>query len=316
MAPKTKFITDAKRQVVEELHKPARINFKRRRVILKSLNDLFQADLVEMQQFSKENKGYKYILVVINCFSKFVWAFPLKTKTGQEVSKAMLNVFKTEKVKNLQTDNGTEYYNKYFKQLVKKYNVNHYSVFSEKKASIVERINRTLKNIMWKEFNIRGHYRWVELLPKVVEKYNNTKHSTIKMKPVDVSEKDEQRLLNTAYNHIKIAPSLKNIKFRVGDHVRISKVRGVFDKKYMANWTPEIFTIRKVQFTNPVTYLLQDVNKQDIHGGFYQEQLQKVQNPDVYLVEKILKRRKDKVFVKWLGFDSSHNSWILSNNVA
>lgn len=313
MPPKTKFVTDIKKQVVEELHKPARINFKRRRVIIKSLTDLYQADLIEMQQFSKENKGYRYILVVINCFSKFVWAFPLKTKTGPEVSKAMENVFRTETIKNLQTDNGTEYYNKYFKQLVKKYNINHYSVFSEKKASIVERVNRTLKNNMWKEFNINGHYRWIELLPKIVEKYNNTKHRTIKMKPIDVSKKNEKRLLQTAYNHIKIAPN--KIKFQVGDHVRISKVRGVFDKKYMANWTTEIFIIKKVQYTNPVTYLLQDINKQDIQGGFYQEQLQKVKHSDAYLVEKILKRRKNKVFVKWLGFNNKHNSWISKNNV-
>lgn len=302
-----------KRQVVEEIHKPARINFKRRAVIIKSLTDLFQADLVDMISYSKENKGYKYILVVINCFSKFVWAFPLKSKTGSEVSKAMRNVFRVQCPKNLQTDRGKEFFNRDFKKLTKEFRINHYSTFSEKKASIVERVNRTLKNIMWKEFNMYGHYKWFNLLQEIVNKYNNTIHRTIKMKPSMVTKKHEKKLLKTVYNRIK-QTDLKT-KFQVGDHVRISKIRGVFDKKYMANWSTEIFKIKKVQMTNPVTYLLQDMYGTDIQGGFYQQQLQKVKYPNVYLVEKIIKRHKNKVFVKWLGFDNKYNSWIDKTNI-
>jgi hypothetical protein len=297
-----------KKQVVDEIHKQARINFPRRRVIVKSLNDLFQADLVEMIPYSGENNGFKYILVVINCFSKFVWAFPLKTKTGYEVVENMEKVFKQQQPKNLQTDMGKEFFNKTFQLLMKKYNINHYNTYSEKKASIVERVNRTLKNLMWKEFNYHGHYRWINLLDNIVQKYNNSKHRTIGMKPSEVKKKHEKKLLNTVYNRIKIV-NLSS-KFHVGDHVRISKTRGVFDKKYMPIWSTEIFTIKKILLTNPNTYLLQDYQKQDIKGCFYQQQLQKVKHPDVYLVEKILRRKNNKVFVKWLGFDSTHNSWI------
>jgi hypothetical protein len=297
-----------KKQVVDEIHKQARINFPRRRVIVKSLNDLFQADLVEMIPYSGENNGFKYILVVINCFSKFVWAFPLKTKTGYEVVENMEKVFKQQQPKNLQTDMGKEFLNKTFQLLMKKYNINHYNTYSEKKASIVERVNRTLKNLMWKEFNYHGHYRWINLLDNIVQKYNNSKHRTIGMKPSEVKKTHEKKLLNTVYNRIKIV-NLSS-KFHVGDHVRISKTRGVFDKKYMPNWSTEIFTIKKILLTNPNTYLLQDYQKQDIKGCFYQQQLQKVKHPDVYLVEKILRRKNNKVFVKWLGFDSTHNSWI------
>jgi hypothetical protein len=297
-----------KKQVVDEIHKQARINFPRRRVIVKSLNDLFQADLVEMIPYSGENNGFKYILVVINCFSKFVWAFPLKTKTGYEVVENMEKVFKQQQPKNLQTDMGKEFFNKTFQLLMKKYNIHHYNTYSEKKASIVERVNRTLKNLMWKEFNYHGHYRWINLLDNIVQKYNNSKHRTIGMKPSEVKKKHEKKLLNTVYNRIKIV-NLSS-KFHVGDHVRISKTRGVFDKKYMPNWSTEIFTIKKILLTNPNTYLLQDYQKQDIKGCFYQQQLQKVKHPDVYLVEKILRRKNNKVFVKWLGFDSTHNSWI------
>lgn len=266
-----------------------------------------------MLPYSKVNGGYKYILVVINCFSKFVWAFPIKHKTGVEVSKAMEKVFKIQKPVNLQTDMGTEFYNASFRNLIKKYNVNHYSAYSEKKASIVERVNRTLKNFMWKEFSLQGNYKWLDLLPKIVNKYNNTIHRTIHMKPDDVSKKDESRLLETVYNKIKIT----NItpKFHAGDHVRISKVRGIFDKKYLPNWSTEVFTIRKVKLTNPTTYLLKDENGKDILGCFYQEQLQKVKYPDVFLVEKVLKRRRNQVLVKWLGFNNKHNSWINKDNI-
>jgi len=313
MVAAKKFITDTKRQLVNEIHKPARINFKRRKVIIKSLKDLFQADLVEMIPYSKINNGYKYILIVINCFSKFVWAFPLKTKTGKEVSENMEKVFKQQTPHNLQTDMGGEFFNQNFEKLTKKYKVNHYSVFSEKKASIVERVNRTLKNWMWKEFNIQGNYKWLTLLPQIVYSYNNTKHRTIKMKPVDVNNKNENLLLQTIYNNIKISDL--DTKYKIGDYVRISKVRGVFDKKYNPNWSPEVFMIRKVQLTNPTTFLLKDMQNENIEGAFYKEQLQKTHHHDIYLVEKVLKRRKNKVFVKWLGFSDKHNSWINKSNI-
>lgn len=305
--------SDVKRQVVDELHKQARINFPRRRIIIKSLDDLFQVDLVEMIPYSRENKGYKYILIAINCFSKYVWAVPLKNKTGTELSLAMKKILKEETPKNLQTDAGLEFFNKHFENLMKKYNINHYQVFSEKKAAIVERVNRTLKNMMWKEFSFNGNYKWLDLLPKIVYKYNNKKHRTIGMKPSQVTKSLEKHLLDTVYNRIKIAEP--TTKFNVGDYVRISKMRGVFAKKYMPNWSTEVFRIRKIRLTNPTTYLLQDENKKNILGGFYEQQLQKVKYPDVFLVEKVIKRRGDQVLVKWLGFDDKHNSWIDKNNV-
>lgn len=310
---KKKYLTDTKRQVVNEIHKSARINFKRRRIILKSIDDLFQADLVEMIPYYKQNKGFKYILVVINCFTKFAWALPLKSKTAIEVTKHMQKVLDEQVPKNLHTDLGKEFYNKHFQELMKKYNINHYSTFTEKKASIVERLNRTLKNRMWKQFNYNGNYNWISMLQNIVDDYNNTKHTTIRMKPIKVKKKHEKMLLDTVYSHLKM--SELPTKFHVGDHVRISKIRGIFDKKYTANWSTEIFTIRKIRLTNPTTYLLKDEHNKEIQGAFYTEELQKVKFPNVYLVEKVLKKQGNKVFVKWLGFNSKHNSWINKTDI-
>lgn len=300
-------MSDAKKVVVNELHKPARINFPRRRVIVKGIDDLLQADLVEMIPYHKSNKGFKYILMVINVFSKFVWAFPIKKKTGEEVTAAMSKIIKNFKPKNIQTDMGKEFYNKSFNTLMSENGINHYSTFSTLKSSVVERVNRTIKNLMWKEFSYQGNYKWLDLLPKIVAKYNNTKHSTTNYKPVEVNKRNEKEILRNVYTFHKVIDP-HNPKFKLGDMVRISKYRHVFHKGYFPNWSNEIFQIAKVQTTSPRTYILQDENKELIKGGFYEAELQKVQYRDVYLIEKVLRKKGNKLYVKWLGMDK--NSWI------
>jgi len=299
----------SKRQVVEELHKPARRNFRRRRVIIKGFDDLWQADLVEMGLYAKENNGFKFLLTVIDTFSKYAWAIPIKTKTSENVTQAMQNIFVKSKryPQNLQTDDGKEFFNKIFKKLMDKYHINHYSTFSILKASIVERFNRTLKEKMWKEFSFNGNYKWINLIAELLKQYNNTKHRTIQKRPSDVNKDNAENLLKTAYNHIKIALPAK---FKINDSVRISKYKHVFEKGYTPNWTTEIFKIRKVQITNPITYLLEDYQGQPIHGSFYEHELLESKHNSIYLVEKVIKSKDNKVFVKWLGFSSEHNSWI------
>lgn len=306
-----------KRDIVNELHKPARINFKRRKVEVRGLNELFQADLVEMLPHAKCNKNYRYILIVIDVFSKYVWAVPLKSKSGEDVTQAMREILVTDNriPINLQTDMGKEFYNSKFQELMKKYNIRHYSTYSSKKSSVVERVNRTLKSMMYKKFSINGSFRWYNLLDDIVRKYNNTRHRTIHMKPIDVNEKNEKMLLKTVYSYPTITYS-QLPKFKISERVRISKFRGVFDKDYTPNWSNEIFTISKINYTNPITYLLVDAQNQPIKGCFYTEELQRVKHPDVYLVEKVLKKKGTKAFVKWLGFDNSHNSWIDNTNIA
>ncbi|XP_043465747.1 uncharacterized protein LOC122500740 [Leptopilina heterotoma] len=128
------------------------------------------------------------------------------------------------------------------------------------------------------------------------------------MKPKDVRKQDEKELLKRISKHRKIL--IKRSKFKVGDRVGISKNKHIFEKGYTPNWTTEIFTNSQVKSTKPVTYKLKDYQDQPIEGGFYEEEISKVKYSDIYLIEKVLKNRRDEVFVKWLGFDNSHNSWI------
>lgn len=301
-------------QLVNELYKPARKNFPRRRTVLKGIGDLWQTDLAEFIPYVRINRGHKYILFVIDCFSKFLWTEPLKNKSASEVVKAMTSIIKRAQTtpRNLQSDMGKEYYNSEFKNLMKKHNINHYSSYSVKKAAMAERVIRTIKTKIYKMFNLRGKHIWIDKLREITDDYNNTKHSVIKMKPKDVSKKHEQSLLTSVYSHIKVAGPAK---LRVGDVVRISKYKSIFDKGYHPSWSTELFKIIRVQATNPVTYLLEDMRQQPISGGFYEYELQKAKYQDVYLVERVVRKKGDKLFVKWLGLDTLHNSWINKKDV-
>lgn len=304
----------SKRQLVEELHAPARKHFKRRKVIIKGIDDLFQADLVDMSTYARQNRGFHFLLTVIDCFSKYAWVVPLKNKSGICVMNAMKWVFEQGRIpKNLQTDDGTDFFNKDMKSLLEKYKINHYSVYTHLKASIIERWNRTLKNAMWQEFSMNGSYRWIDIVHTLCNDYNNSFHRTIKMKPVEVNKSNEKKLLCDVYKIDE--PYLVKAKFHVGQYVRISKYKHIFEKGYTPNWTTEIFKISQIKYTNPETYLLVDSQDKSIKGGFYKYELQSVKDPKLCLVEKVLRRKGNQVFVQWLGFSNEHNSWINKNEL-
>lgn len=144
-----------------------------------------------------------------------------------------------------------------------------------------------------------------------------SRHRTIKMTPNEVNSENEQKLLDTVYNYKRVYSKRRMAKFRVGDSVRISNKRAVFDKSYTPNWSTAIFTIRKVQYnTDPITYLLRSWDNLDIEGSVYPEELQHVKNPDEYIIEKILKRKDGYVLVRWLGWGDEYNSWIKESDVS
>lgn len=297
--------------ISRELHAPARKRYPTRPVELKGVSDLYQADLVEMKPYSKINKGFNYILTIINCFSKLAFAVPLKNKTALEVAKAFIPVLKLNPMRNLQTDDGKEFFNKVFSNILKKYGINHYSTFSGRKGVIIERFNRSLKSLMFRKFTEIGNYNWLKILPSLVKEYNNRKHRTIGMKPIDVNIKNESIVKETIHkNRQYYTKSDKRKKFKVDDKVRLSRFKKIFDKGYLPNWTNEIFTVSKILPTIPVTYKVRDEENNIIKGNFYKQELQKAKLGDIYLVEKVLKRNGNKLLVKWLGFNGTHNSWI------
>lgn len=302
----------SKKNIVDEIHKAARRNFPRRCTITKGIDDLWQADLMDFQKYSNFNKGYKYVLVVIDTLSKYVWTNPIKSKDKNCVTKAMSDILccSSRKPNNLQTDLGKEFYNNFFYNLCKKFDINHYSTHSVKKASIVERVIRTIKYHLYKLFSLNGRYQWVgPNLNSVVEQYNNTTHRTTKYKPIDVNKLNQMVVLSNILQ-ARCQNVYRKPKFHVGDSVRISKFKGDFYKGYTPNWSTEIFVIVKVNDTNPPTYQIEDKHKQTILGSFYEYELQRTKFPDLYLIEKVIKRKGNKLFVKWLGLSERENSWV------
>ncbi|KAL4153102.1 hypothetical protein QTP88_000935 [Uroleucon formosanum] len=177
-------------------------------------------------------------------------------------------------------DNGKEFYNSTFDALMEKHNIHKYSIYSTMKACIVERFNRTLKEKMFREFTARGSHEWVSILPSLINEYNNSKHRTIGMTPVQADpttvEIKQRKIVNGT------------IQFNVGDNVRISTYKGVFAKGYSPSWSTEIFKIVKINETLPTTYQLQDYSAKPIAGCFYSEEILKTNYPNDYLVEKII----------------------------
>ena len=297
----------------EELHKSKRKNYTRRKIIVNHIDEIFAADLVEMQKFAKLNKGYRYLITCIDIFSKYSWVIPLKDKKGINVKNALQKIFKQRKSKFLWTDKGTEFYNKQVQDLLNENNIKLYSTNnSEIKSAVIERFNRTFKNMMYKKFTENNNTIFYNILDELVNNYNNKYHSTIKMTPIEGSKKINEKKIKNIYNFDK---TKKPGKFKIGDRVRISLEKDIFEKSYETNWTEEIFVIYDIKYGNVPYYYLKDLNNEKLQGTFYEQELQKSKQNDLYTIEKILKTNKDKIFVKWRGYDNSFNSCINKSTV-
>lgn len=221
-----------------------------------------------MKLYSKSNKGYKYLLTVIDIFSKYAWVIPLKTKTGNEIIESFTKLFKTRIPKKLWTDAGKEFVNRYFKDFLSTNNVVLYQTYNEGKAVVIERFNRTLKERMWKKFTETDSNKYLDILPKIVSDYNNSFHSTIKMTPTEGSKPENKHKIKYVSHISKEKP-----KFKIGDKVRIYKYKKDFEKGYEPNWTKEIFIVSAINNTSPITYKIKDLNGEDIVGSFYKQEL-------------------------------------------
>ena len=166
-----------------------------------------------------------------------------------------------------------------------------------------------------KEFVKNNNTVWHNILPKLIKIYNNRHHFTIKMKPIQVNKNNEKYIKENIYTYNKTS---KNPKFKVNDLVRISlKRRDVFDKP-SANikWSEELFKIHSINKSNVITYKIKDLNGEIIKGIFYQQELQESKNTsEVYIIEKIIRKNKNKYFVKWRNYSNDFNSWVDKDDI-
>ena len=195
---------------------------------------------------------------------------PLKDKKGVSTVNAFQSIFKksNKKANKIWVDKGSEFYNNSFKKWQQDNDIVIYSTHNEGKSVVAERFIRTLINKIYKYLTSISKNVYIDKLDAIVNEYNNTYHRTIKIKPIDVK--------GNTYNNIRKEVNDKDPKFKFEDHVRISKYKNIFAKGYTPNWSEEIFVIKGIKNTVPWTYIINDLNGEEIIGTFYEKELQKI----------------------------------------
>ena len=209
--------------LADELHKPIIKKIDKRKVYSQFKDNIWGVDLADMQSLSRKNKGIKYILCAIDLYSKYTFVVPLKDKKGISIVNAFDKIIKQSERKpnKIWVDQGGEFYNSVFKKWLSDNDIIMYSTYNEGKSLVAERFMRTLKNKLYKHKTATDKNVYYDVLDDVVNKYNNTKHSTIKMKPIDV--KNNKRVYIDEHNEI-------DSRFKVSDRVRIYKFKNIFTK--------------------------------------------------------------------------------------
>lgn len=318
------------------LHRPVRKKFPRLHYDVPMIDAVWEIDLVDMQALKSHNDGYNYLFVAIDVFSKFAWVQPIKNKSGPTV----VNAFDTILSKAhgrvpfyLQSDRGKEFVCTAFQNYLKKKGIYFRTASNpDVKAAVVERFNRTLKERIWRYFTYKNTHRYLDILQDLVRSYNNTVHSSIRMTPATVTiynalnvraniEKSWEK--NEKKKNRREGP-IKPAKYSVGQFVRVSRAKLLFEKGFVSGWSEEIFKISKVSMRQRIyIYELEDLKGEKIEGFFYTEELtlvgDKRVNQNSYIIERIIDTRgrgkKKEVLVKWVGYPNKFNSWILASDL-
>ena len=191
------------------------------------------------------NKGFRYIFIIIDNYSKYLWAIPLKNKYSQTITNEFSNIITTSKRKplKLESDRGAEFYNSTFQNFLKSKNIHHYSRYKDKGPSIAERVIRTIRNLLKKPVFEKGNANWLSELPSVIKQYNNTIHHSMKMTPIQASKKSNQKLV---YSNLQDKRKILNPKYKLGQLVRTADIKRVFSKGDSTNWSYKLYTITEV----------------------------------------------------------------------
>ena len=252
--------------MADELHKPIIKKFDKRKVYSQFKDNIWGVDLADKQSLSRKNKGIKYLLCATDLYSKCAFIIPLKDKKVISIVNAFNKIIKqsNRKPNKIWLDQGGEFYYKWLPDN----DIIMYSTYTynEGKSVVAERVIRTLKNKLYKHMTGTGKNVYYYVLDDVFDKYNNTKHSTIKMKPIDVGNNNKTVYVDE-HNE-------KDSRFKAGDRVRISKFKNIFAKGYTPNWSKEIFIVDKINDAVPYMYNLKDLNDEETIGSFYDRELQ------------------------------------------
>ena len=300
----------------EELNKPVINKFHRKKIIVNYIDEIHSCDLVDMVKYSRMNKGFKYIFTNIDIFSKYAWSFPIKSKKISDIKPCFKKIFKERKPKFIWSDKESSFFSKKMLKFFEDNNIKIYYTNSNLKAVVIERFNRSLRELMMKEFVKNNNTVWYNILQKLIKFYNNRYHNTIKDKPNNINKSNEKYIKDTIYTY-NITNKIP--KFKINDIVRISlKRRELFDKP-SANikWSEELFKIYSINKSNVITYKITDMNNEIIEGIFYEKELRlsKMKEDGLYIIEKIIRKVGNKYLVKWRNYSNDFNSWVDKSDI-
>lgn len=281
----------------------------------------FQADTVVFSDplMMKATKNVKYLLVVIDVFTKYAWVFPLKDIKGEKIAECFQGLFKDNKPEKLTTDAGKEFVNQRVQNVLQTHNVKHFISKGRAKASVAERFNLTIQRLIYQLCRYHNTNEWTSdtILGKAMRIYLKRKHRTIKMSPIDGEKPNNQPILYQTYitKYRKADENSKQPKFKIGDTVRISSIRKPFDRGYHQNFTTEVWRISKVLDNLPrPRYVVKDENNEVLDNILNENELVAYKPSDVYDIEKVIKTRwrkgKKEALVRWLHYDKKFDSWI------
>ena len=306
------------------LRKEPRHSFRKARVVVSGIDSQFDMDLGEVSNIADENGGVRYLLFVIDIFSKYLWVQPLKNKTAKVVVNALKKILsKGRKCKKIRSDSGKEFNNNLMKTFLKNEGIYYFTTQnSNTKANIVERVIKTFKSIMYRYFTKQRTHRYIDVLQDMVDTYNGTPHRSLDfVAPKNVSKANESDIW--AFMYLKRNPSSMKKKtarkyhFKVGDLVRISRINMIFDRSYDEHFTREIFKVRsRFRMQAIPMYRIKDFLNEPIKGNFYESELQKVDKDEntLWFIEKKIRKRKRngqiQWFVKFEGWSDKYNQWI------
>ena len=239
-----------------------------------------------MQLISQFNKGFRFLLCVINTYRKYAWVVPFKDKKGVSIVDAFHSILKksNRKPSKIWVDKSGEFYNRSMKSWLEKNEIEMYSTHNEGQSVVAERFIRTTKNKIYKHMTSISKNVYIDKLGDIVHKYNNKKHRTIKIKPIDVKD-------NTYIDLGKYVND-NDPKFKVGDHVRISKYKNIFAKCNTPYWSEEVFVSKKIKNTIPWTYVINHLNGEEITGTFYEKELRKIDQEE-FIIKKVIRKKGD-----------------------
>lgn len=266
-------------QLTYTTHRQVMTKFPRRRIVVRGPEYQYQGDLMDFQSLARYNDGNRYLLTVIDCFSRFAAIVPLRRKEQTTVVEGMEKAFKFMGFpKKFQTDEGTEFHNGSAADFFAQHGIIHFSTKQEVKASMCERFNRTVRDKIKKYMTLNETLRYVDIIPDITQSYNSRPHPSLghNLAPEEVDETNQKAVYKFMYGKYLAQKECTPSKFQVGDLVRLAAYRETFRHSNKMNFTKEVFPIAEVLKTHPPTYLVLDPDDNEIvEGAFYEEQLQK-----------------------------------------